>query len=375
MCTGCFEFTFADFSGKGYCSRQVAHNLSRTENCRDSAWEDEETRRIPKYRHCRITQKGAIRMILTCGEALIDFISHTDSEGNLLFKPCPGGSPLNTAIAVARLGVPAGFLGRLSTDMFGDQLMEHLTRNGIDLSFVLRSDAPSALSFVKKKADDSAQYAFYAENSATWDLKNADIPYGLSGRAACFQFGSISMLMRPFSDTVAGFIAQWRDSVVVSFDPNIRPEMIASRRDYLEKFEKWVPCCTIVKMSDEDLAWLYPELSIEDGLFRMLEMGASLAVITCGEKGAMARNAEKSVSVPLYTMPLMDTVGAGDTFHGSMLAWLYRRRLLDRSSLAHMPEAKLREALRYAVKAAAINCSRQGADPPWSDQLKSEDGA
>ena len=309
-------------------------------------------------------------MILTCGEALIDFMSKMDDKGNPLFEPCPGGSPLNTAVAAARLGVPTGFLGRLSTDMFGDQLMNHVKANGIDQSFILRSGAPSTFSFVKRKADDSSEYAFYAKDSATWDVKKDDLPSELTGKIKCFQFGSISMLMQPFADTVTDFIARERDKIVVSFDPNIRPKMIETHRDYLKKFEKWVGCSSIVKMSDEDLIWLYPELTIDAGLDKMLALGASLAVVTCGKKGAVARTKNADVTVPTSKMPVVDTVGAGDTFHGSLLVWFYRRELLDRTLLAQLSSEKLREALRFAVKAAAINCSRRGADPPWSDQIE-----
>ena len=309
-------------------------------------------------------------MILACGEALIDFISKVDDEGNTLFEPCPGGSPLNTAVAAARLGVPTGFLGRLSTDMFGEQLMGHIEANRIDPSFVLRSDAPSTFSFVRRKADDSSEYAFYAKDSATWDLTREDIPSDLVGKIDCFQFGSISMLMLPFADTVTDFIAREGGNVVVSFDPNIRPGMIESREDYLKQFERWVGNSTIVKMSDEDLHWLYPGLTVDKGLDEVLALGPALAVFTLGDRGAVARNENGNAAVPIFRMPLIDTVGAGDTFHGSLLAWLHRRKLMTRPLLQRLSPEKLREALRFAVKAAAVNCSRRGADPPWSGQVE-----
>jgi fructokinase len=306
-------------------------------------------------------------MILACGEALIDFISQKDKDGHVLYEPCPGGSPFNTAVTIGRTGVPIGFLGRLSNDMFGELLMDHIKQNKIDPSYVLRSDEPSTLSFVKKKDDNTSEYAFYANGSATWNLLKNDIPAGLNQKIKCFQFGSISMTMHPFADTVEDFISREKDNLIISFDPNIRPGMIGSHETYLQKFQQWGQCCTIIKMSDEDLEWLYPGCSISDGLKKILSLGPALAVITCGGKGAVARNHITEVTVPIYEMPMIDTVGAGDTFHGTLLAWFYRRDLMDRTRLSQLTEEKLREVLQYAIKAAAINCSRRGTDPPWED--------
>jgi fructokinase len=308
-------------------------------------------------------------MILACGEALIDFISQKDKGGNILYEPCPGGSPFNTAVAIGRIGVPVGFMGRLSSDMFGDLLMDYISRNKIDSSFVFRSDEPSTLSFVKKKDDNTSEYAFYARGSATWNMVKNDIPSGLSQNIKCFQFGSISMTMQPFADTIEDFITREKDNIVISFDPNIRPGMIDSHEEYLKKFQQWGRCCTIIKMSDEDLEWLYPGYSISDGLEKILSLGPALAVITCGEKGAVARNNNIEIAVPIHELPMVDTVGAGDTFHGALLAWFYRQGLMDRKQLYQLPNDKLREALQYAIIAAAINCSRRGADPPWMDQM------
>ncbi|MBT4288940.1 MAG: carbohydrate kinase [Deltaproteobacteria bacterium] len=309
-------------------------------------------------------------MILACGEALIDFISQKDSSGNILYEPCPGGSPFNTAVTIGRTGVPVGFLGRLSNDMFGDLLMDYINQNKIKPAFVLRSNEPTTLSFVKKRDDKTSEYAFYAQNSATWNIVKNDIPPRLSQKIKCFQFGSISMTMQPFADTVEDFIAREKDNIIISFDPNIRPGMIKNHQAYLEKFEKWSRCCSIIKMSDEDLEWLYPGSSLEDGLEKILNLGAVLAIVTCGEKGVIARNKKAAVAVPIYDLPLVDTVGAGDTFHGTLLAWLYRQGLMERSLLYQLSEEKLREAVQYAIKAAAINCSRRGADPPWADQMQ-----
>ncbi|MDR2740839.1 MAG: carbohydrate kinase [Treponema sp.] len=312
-------------------------------------------------------------MILACGEALIDMVPRTSPEGETLFLPCPGGSPYNTAIAIGRLGASVAFLGRLSTDFFGETLIDRLSQNKIHTGFIVRSQETSTLAFVKLEKGREPQYVFYTQGSADRSLTQADLPASLPPEARCILFGSISLTMEPVASSIEALIrregGRGKDAPVISLDPNVRPFMIPDTAAYVKRFEGWAACSTIVKVSEADFDFIYPGLGLEKSLEKVLSMGPRLAVATLGPGGALALLKREDgttlrVTAPVVKVPVVDTIGAGDAFHGAFLAWLELRGLMSRQAIGALAEGDLYNALFFANKAASLVCSRQGAEPP-----------
>jgi fructokinase len=326
--------------------------------------------------------KEDLNMIICCGEALIDMIrAGFPGQGNG-FLPFPGGSPYNTAIAIGRLGVPVKFLGRFSTDFFGEILIKRFKDNHVGDDLVIRAEQNSTLAFVKLEKGKEPQYVFYTEGTADRSLSVGDLPKNLPSDTRCILFGSIAMTMEPIATAIETLILHenarssgGNAAPVISFDPNIRPFMIKDKKAYVERFEKWIAASTIAKISAADFEFIYPDLELEKSLQKILSMGPRLVITTLGAKGAMAmlRRNDGSVtqaSAPVVDLPVADTIGAGDTFHGAFLSWLEIKGKMSRSGLANLSEADLCDALFFANKAASIVCSRQGADPPTLKEVE-----
>ncbi|MDR2494337.1 MAG: carbohydrate kinase [Spirochaetaceae bacterium] len=327
-------------------------------------------------------------MILCCGEALIDMVplrmTQTQREKTLLpeggtgFFPYPGGSSYNTALAIGRLGVPVRFLGRISKDFFGEQLIGHLIKNKVGIDLIVRSEEHSTLAFVKLEAGKEPQYVFYTEGTADRSFSQADLPVKLPEETHCILFGSIAMTMEPVATTIESLIFQKRgraeDGPVISIDPNIRPFMIRDKDAYCKRFEGWVAASTIVKISSADLAFVYPNFDLEASLQRLLNMGPRLVVTTLGPEGAFAALRRDTgiirANAPVVHSKVVDTIGAGDTFHGALLSWLDLKGKMSRSKLVSLTEGELHEALFFANKAASLVCARQGADPPTLPEVE-----
>jgi fructokinase len=317
-------------------------------------------------------------MIICLGEALIDMVRQEIPGRGEAFLPLPGGSPCNTAVAIGRLGVPVKFLGRFSRDFFGEILMRRLAENGVGDELMVRTDQNSTLAFVRLERGKEPQYVFYTGGTADRSFCAADLeaklPRGeLPPGTRCILFGSIAMTMEPAASTIESLIlSQGRREAgpVISFDPNIRPFMIKDREAYVRRFEKWLSAVTIAKVSAVDFDFIYPGLGLEKSLERVLSLGPTLAVSTLGPDGATAllRKAGGAeilrASAPVVDLPVVDTIGAGDTFHGAFLAWLEIKAKMSRPALAALSEEELREALFFANKAASLVCGRQGAEPP-----------
>ena len=322
-------------------------------------------------------------MIICCGEALIDMVRAQVPGSGEGFLPLPGGSPYNTAVAIGRLGVPVQFLGRFSTDFFGEILVRRLRENHVGDDLVIRSEQNTTLAFVKLEEGKEPQYVFYTEGSADRSLAASDLPASLPADTRCILFGSIAMTMEPVASSIEALIlregkrggAQAEGAPVISFDPNIRPFMIKDRNAYIRRFEQWIAASTIAKVSSADFAFIYPGLALGDALGKVLAMGPRLAISTLGPDGALAllRRDDGSVAevrAPAAELPVADTIGAGDTFHGAFLSWLEINGKMSRSALAGLGETDLYNALLFANKAASIVCSRRGAEPPTLGEVE-----
>jgi fructokinase len=315
-------------------------------------------------------------MILCIGEAVIDMVqTHVSGLGEV-FLSLPGGCSYNTSIAIGRLGVPVSFLGRVSKNFFGEIQVKRLRESNVKSDLIIRCEQNPVLAFIKVEEGIEPQYAFYDEGTADRLLSIEHLPQ-LPASATCIVFGSISMTMEPIATTIETFIEREAErEKVIAFDPNIRAFMIKDREDYLKRFEKWTGASTIVKISYEDFEYITPKPEPEEALRRILALGSRLAIITLGPKGAaaMLRRGDGSViraSSPAAQIPeVADTVGAGDTFHGAFLVWLEQRGKLSCNAIAGLSETDLLNALVFANKAAAVVCTRRGAEPPSLEEIE-----
>lgn len=300
-------------------------------------------------------------MILVCGEALIDlFVGEPDGTA-LAAKALAGGSPFNVAVGLARLGVPVGFLGGVSTDRFGRLLAETLTREGVGTRFLKRSDRPTPLVVVSPDQDGQPSYVFHTHDCAERDLLVADLP------PEAFQaivLGSYLLAVEPAASTLLALAERAAGHSVVSLDPNLRLSLIGDLDTWRERFERFVRTAAIVKLSREDLVAAYGETDLAKLVSGWFLRGVQLLVVTDGANGAIAYHRDCMVQRPGRPVPVIDTVGAGDTFHGALLARLSQKGLLTRSALAALDEAALTDLLDYAIAAASITCTRRGADLP-----------
>jgi len=315
-------------------------------------------------------------MILCAGEAVIDMILSPVSGFGEVFLPLPGGCAYNTSIAISRLGVPVSFMGRLSTSFFGEMQVKRLIENNVKDNLLIRSGQNTILAFIKVEKGSEPQYAFYDEGTVDRLFSPEELPPELPADTTCIVFGSISMAMEPIASTIESLIIkEAAKQKVIAFDPNIRPFLIKDRDAYIKRFEKWAAVSTIVKISLEDFDYIHPNPEPQEALEKIIAMGTRLAIITLGPQGAIALlrrddgNITK-VNVPGFFIPkLADTVGAGDTFHGALLAWLKQRDKMSPEKIANLCEKDLYDSLVFANKAAAIVCTRNGAEPPTLEEI------
>jgi fructokinase len=306
-------------------------------------------------------------MIVCCGEALIDMVPSEDGSS---FEARPGGCPYNTAIAAARLGAPVSFLGRIGNDFFGDLLAERLKKNGVSERYIVRGNEPATLAFVKRERSGDVRYAFYSNGAADRSLVPENLPDEFAPEESFLMVGSISMVQEPIASTVEFLATREARRRIVSFDPNIRPSLIPDREAYLERFERWIVLSSIVKVSSDDLEWLYPGMGEGECIDHLLGFGPILVVVTRGGKGSIGRTARVSASGPSFSVSVVDTIGAGDTFHAALLYRLDKAGVRTREGLAAMDEAFLRDVLVFANGAAALDCTKRGAEPPTLAELE-----
>jgi fructokinase len=308
-------------------------------------------------------------MILCCGEALIDFVPLPDVKG---YAPCPGGSVYNIAVGLGRLVTPVGFFCKVSTDFFGDQLLDYLSENGVDTALCPRSDDPTTLAFVSLPgAGEEPRFMFYANDAADRLLAVDELPV-LPDAVKALHFGSISLVLEPGATTLETLMhRESRTGRIVSLDPNVRAGLIQDREAYRRRFENWVSLVDIIKLSRADFEFLYPKRDFEEVIIEWFMKGISLCIVTLGGDGSIGYTASGSTAyAPTPQVAIADTVGAGDTFLAATLSYLDQRGYLDqREKVRALPATELADCLAYAGRAAAINCSRQGANPPYKYEM------
>jgi len=306
-------------------------------------------------------------MILCCGEALIDMLPRQATTGEAAFAPHAGGAVFNTAIALGRLGAPAGFFSGIAEDFMGQILADTLVASKVDTTYIRRAARPSTLAFVQL-LDGQARYAFYDVGTAGRMLSEADLP-DLSDAVSTLFFGGISLVGDPCGATYEALMLREAARRVTMIDPNIRPGFITDEGAYRARLARMIAAADIVKLSDEDLHWLEGPGEIEPLARKILGRGPKLVLITEGAAGAHGFTAELSVFCPARKVTVADTVGAGDTFNAGALAALDRDGVLTKAALGVLSTDRLRTALDLGIAAAAVTVSRPGANPPWAHEL------
>ena len=303
------------------------------------------------------------------GEVITDMVP-AGAPG--LFRAAPGGSPANVAVGVARLDVPVRMLARLSADVLGRALREHLAANGVDLSHAVEATEPSSLAIVALGADGSADYDFRVADTADWQWTHEELRDALDGVVA-LHVGSIAVTTPPGGEVLRGLAAAGRATATVCYDPNVRPLLMGTAQETLAVVEEMLDVADVVKASDDDVAWLLPGRTAEDVATDWCARGPALVVVTRGSQGAVAVGRSAGmIHCPGAPVEVVDTVGAGDSFMSALIAGLYQRDLLGahrRAALLSMAADDVADVVAEAVTASGITCARLGADPPTRAEL------
>ena len=297
-------------------------------------------------------------MIVIGGEALVDLV---DERGSV--HAVPGGGPFNTAIAFGRLEIPVGFFGSLSRDPHGRMLLERLLHSGVDTSLVRWSDAPTPHAVVHRGVDGRNEYTFRLDGTSLADLSPDDLPTLPQGAWALY-VGTLALAVEPPAAAFEALVEREVGRRQIVFDPNVRPTMFGDVATYRRRFERLAQLSDLVKLSEDDAAWIYPGLATERVLAQILALGPRIVAVTKGERGAIAGSGNVVVDVTSVPVAVVDTVGAGDSFGAALITALVDDGAFGPEATRPPDEPVLTRAVSYAVAASAITCTRTGAVPP-----------
>ena len=292
--------------------------------------------------------------IWVCGEVLIDILPT---------GPVVGGGPANTAKALARLGHDVYFIDGISSDAYGQVARTELLRDGVNLDLALVSDKPTCTASVTLDAAGGASYEFLIDGTATFDFPPSWLPDPYRFQPKVLHIGTLVTVIEPGASALYDWAMQVAEFAPIVFDPNIRPSVQPDRDLYEAAVEKWAALSAVIKVSDDDLAWLFPEVSIDDVAKRWINDGVFLVVITRGANGIVGFTEDGRVEVPGVKVDVVDTVGAGDTVGAIVVEAMIEHGLIE------LRGDRLQEVLSRAAHAAAITCSRPGAEPPYKHEL------
>ncbi|SDO51637.1 fructokinase [Nakamurella panacisegetis] len=313
--------------------------------------------------------------IAVVGEVVADAVLPPDGivDGAAHLTVHPGGGPANFAVAVSRLGTTARFAGRLSTGALGSLCRDKLEASNVDLSASEAASEPATLAIARLDASGAASYEFYTDGTADWAWTDkslaplVDGPFPSDERPLAIHTGTLALALQPSGQVIENLLARARAQLTISVDPNLRT-LLVPIETYRAVIDRWAGLSDIVRLSEDDLVQLWPGHTPEQAAAHLHDLGVPLVVVSLGADGAFGSLRGESVRVPIAPTDLVDTVGAGDSFHGGMMHHLavagHLGGRLDRLDLAG-----LTEALAFASRVSAINCSRAGANPPWAWEL------
>jgi fructokinase len=307
-------------------------------------------------------------MILVCGEALMDVFAAGDTPTGLTLDARVGGSPFNVAVGLARLAQPSALLTAISSGFLGDRLMRALAEEKVDTSAVVRTPARTTISLVGLDARGVPSYDFYGEGAADRQL-GLDATAALPAGIRAIHVGSYATVVDPVATTQRALIEREHGRTVISYDPNLRLNVEPDGAKWRAMLDFMLPRTHLLKISDEDLGLLMPDATPEDFAAQALAAGVKLVVVTRGAKGATGWTAAGRADAAPVKVTVIDTVGAGDTFQAALLTWLAEHGKLSPAGIAGLSTAETGAALAFAAQAAAITCSRRGADMPRRAEL------
>jgi len=293
------------------------------------------------------------------GEVLIDLIPDGSERKSIV-----GGGPANTAKALSKLGINTQFIDGISTDSYGQMAKGELVSAGVKLDYVKYSDKPTCLAIVSLNNSGLASYEFVIDNTATFDFNLDWLPNPQTERPSLLHIGTLATVIEPGASVLFEWAQSVAKAVPIVFDPNIRPAVVNDREQYVVQVERWVSISSVIKVSDEDIRWLYPSLEIEQVVNNWLAKGPLLIVVTSGDKGLAGYRQGEKVSVDAVKVVVADTVGAGDTV-GAILV-----EAIVKDGLDTLSGVILEMMLKRAAKAAAITVSRSGANPPTLKEIE-----
>jgi fructokinase len=296
--------------------------------------------------------------VWVCGEVLIDLIPDGTER-----RAVVGGGPANTAKALSKLGIATQFIDGISNDQYGQMALKELRKDNVLLDFVKFSDKPTCLAIVSLNSKGGATYEFVIDDTATFDFSHSWLPDAADKKPLLLHIGTLVTVIEP----AASVLFEWAKKVArvapIVFDPNVRPAVMSDRNEYVKQVERWVSISNAVKVSDDDIYWLYPGQDLDKVTKRWLEMGPELIVVTFGDKGLAGYRENSKISVDAKKVVVVDTVGAGDTV-GAILV-----EAIIEDGLDKLTNDRLSQMLDRAARAAAFTVSRTGARPPGRDEI------
>lgn len=307
--------------------------------------------------------------VLVIGEALVDVV-HSGDGG---IKNVPGGSPANTAVALARLGITTFMKARISKDKFGSEIRSYLENQNVDLNLSLFVDEPSSVidAFIQK--DGSAKYEANLKGASDYGWTESELDIALAENIKIIQLGSLTSYIEPGASNIENWYKKLRNNSkhLLTFDPNIRHPLDAQPEDEVRKRAKNLASLAhVVKASDEDLSWISPDQDVIETAKNFIENGTTLVVITLGKNGAVAINSNfEVIQIPAPVVEVKDTIGAGDTFAAALIAQLLEKQIVDEKALSALAVSDLRDILSNCAMTSALTCSRQGANPPYRHEV------
>ncbi|MEM1377658.1 MAG: carbohydrate kinase [Pseudomonadota bacterium] len=304
-------------------------------------------------------------MFITCGEALYDMFLKDAGGANphaVSVDGVVGGSPLNMALGLARMGNRVSLFTRISNDAFGQRLRSFMAHHGINDDYCVATDQPTTLAMVETDENGHPTYSIYSNGTADCSMELSDIPEALDPRDQLIHLGSFATVLDPSGETLRTFAKQNAHTHFITYDPNVRLVVVPEIDEWREKTEELLPIAGMVKASDEDLGLIYPDKPIEWFIEKSLMAGADICIVTKGSDGALIGSADgRLVPIPGVKVDVIDTVGAGDTFMAASMHYLASMNACKKGKARDVDLAEMGE---FAVKAAAVTCSRRGADLP-----------